>query len=168
MKETKQKQAKSLPQSFPTVPESLSQGRLLRHANMISCHASPVALLRSNRIQVKVNATAHQQGFTAGKKHFGKIPEEKGQGLKKGLEVVVMIYCVVLNQLNVSKHLRKWDSRWFTSNLNIHGQSLNAILRTYTDIKKGPSLCPQKLKTQKCVTEQPRISLFYISIIRVI
>lgn len=70
------------------------------------------------------------------------IPEEKGQGLKKGLEVVVMIYCVVLNQFDVSKHLRKQESRWFTSNHNVHGQSL----RGYSEIKKSLHLGPQELK----------------------
>lgn len=35
------------------------------------------------------------------------LPEEKGQGLEKGLEVVVVVYGILLNQLNVTKHLQQ-------------------------------------------------------------
>lgn len=45
------------------------------------------------------------------------LPEEEGQGLEKGLEVVVMIYCRFLTQLYVSKHLRQQESRWLNWNL---------------------------------------------------
>lgn len=37
------------------------------------------------------------------------LPEEQGQGLEKGLEVVVVIYGRLLIQLNVSKHLRQQE-----------------------------------------------------------
>lgn len=86
---------------------------------MISCHASPVALLRGKRNQVKVKAVPQQQGVPADDRHSWNIPEEEGQGLEEGLEVVVMIYCVALDQLDVSKHLRKQESRWLTSNRRI-------------------------------------------------
>ncbi len=46
------------------------------------------------------------------------LPEEKGQGLEKGLEVVVVIYCVLVNQLDVSKHLRRQESMWCLLNAN--------------------------------------------------
>lgn len=124
---------------------------------MISCHASPVALLRSKRNEVKVNAAPHQPGFTAGNRYSWNIPEEEGQGLEKGLEVVVMIYCVVLNQLNVSKHLRKQETRWFTSFHNIHGQSLPG----YSEMEKGPHGCLYTGKPGESGT-------FFISFVHVI
>lgn len=66
-----------------------------------------------------MNAAPRQQGggFTAGEEmgYSGNLPKEEGQGLEKGLEVVVMVYCAVLNQLDVSKHLKKQESRWVTS-----------------------------------------------------
>lgn len=37
------------------------------------------------------------------------LPEEKSQGLEKGLEVVVVIYGGLLVQLDVSKHLRQQE-----------------------------------------------------------
>ena len=40
------------------------------------------------------------------------LPEEKSQRLEKGLEVVVVIYCVLFNQFNVSKHLKRQESSW--------------------------------------------------------
>lgn len=39
------------------------------------------------------------------------LPEEQGQGLEKGLEVVVVRYGRLLIQLNVSKHLRQAGER---------------------------------------------------------
>lgn len=47
-----------------------------------------------------------------------KLPEEKGQGLEKCLEVVVVIYFGLLIQLDVSKHLRQQESRWSLFNSN--------------------------------------------------
>lgn len=40
------------------------------------------------------------------------VPEEKGQSLEKGLEVVVVIYGGLLIQLDVPKHLKQQESRW--------------------------------------------------------
>lgn len=119
---------------------------------MISCHASPVALLGSNHISAKVNAAPHSQGFTVGNRYSSILPEEEGQGLEKGLEVVVMIDCAVLNQLDVSKHLRKQESRWFSSNQNIHGQSLPG----YSAIQKGPHRFPSKFEHMTVFTVENR------------
>lgn len=52
------------------------------------------------------------------------LPKQKGQCLEKGLEVVVVIYCRLLNQLNVSKHLRQQESRWCLLNANPKPQRL--------------------------------------------
>ena len=48
-----------------------------------------------------------------------RLPEEKGQGLEKGLKVVVVTYGGILIQLNVSEHLRQQESRWFVSKANV-------------------------------------------------
>lgn len=82
---------------------------------MISCHASPVALLKHTQITVKVHTqTSTQSGckhcvtvMGAGVKCYQQLlnylwcqnfynkeaglPEEEGQSLEKGLEVVVVI-----------------------------------------------------------------------------
>lgn len=47
MKETKQRQANSLPHSASMFPERRSHTFFPRHDSMMSCHASPVALLQT-------------------------------------------------------------------------------------------------------------------------
>lgn len=64
------------------------------------------------------------------------LPEEEGQGLEKGLEVVVMIYCRFLAQLYVSKHLRQQESRWLNWNLQTKTTALLLLLLQSTTVAK--------------------------------
>lgn len=57
-----------------------------------------------------------------------ELPEEKGQGLEKGLEVVVLIYGSVIIQLDVTKHLRHQESRWWLLKANFKLKSCVLVL----------------------------------------
>lgn len=41
------------------------------------------------------------------------LPEEEGQGLEKGLEVVVEVYGIIIPQRDVTKHLQQQGRRLF-------------------------------------------------------
>lgn len=87
------------------------------------------------------------------------LPEEQSQGLEKGLEVVVVIYCCLIVQLDVSKHLRQQTSRWWLLNamptfkvpLNCQNELLQhkdynrALPGTQTETQTSPT--PKSLKT---------------------
>lgn len=85
---------------------------------MISCHASPVALLKSPKTADSINNLPARSehgcqnwysvsGLSEQIPEYGRrLPEQKSQSLEKGLEVVVVIYGRLFIQLNVTKHLR--------------------------------------------------------------
>lgn len=81
-----------LPHSGPVFPESGSQSLPPRQASMISCHASPVALLhrwKRPKVRCKDGETTSVRKLQA--KILKHSPEEQHQGHDEGPEVIVLI-----------------------------------------------------------------------------